>query len=80
MIEMYSPNPVGGGFLAKRKAYMEAGMENERFYGWGREDGERINRWKILKYRYVRVPGPLFHLTPERGLNSRFHSSKQDSI
>lgn len=55
-------------------------MENEKFYGWGRENGERINRWKILEYRYVRVPGPFFHLTHERGLNSRFHSSKQDDI
>lgn len=80
MIEMYSPNPVGGGFLANREKYIEAGMENEKFYGWGREDGERINRWKILGYRYKRVNGPLFHLTHERGINSRFHSSKQDDI
>lgn len=80
MIEMYSPNPVGGGFLANRNTYIEAGMENERFYGWGREDGERINRWKILGYRYKRINGPLFHLTHERGINSQFHSSKQDDI
>lgn len=80
MIELYSPNPVGGGFLANKDAYIHAGMENEKFYGWGREDGERINRWQILGYSYKRVPGPLFHLTHNRGLNSRFHSPKQEYI
>lgn len=80
MIELYAPNPVGGGFFAQKESYIEAGMENEKFYGWGREDGERINRWKKLGYRYERINGPLFHLTHERGVNSRFHSPNQDNI
>lgn len=80
MIELYAPNPVGGGFFAQKESYIEAGMENEKFYGWGREDGERINRWKKLGYRYERINGPLFHLTHERGVNSRFHSPTQDNI
>jgi predicted glycosyltransferase involved in capsule biosynthesis len=80
MRELYLPNPVGGGFFANRTAYIESGMENEHFYGWGREDGDRLNRWEILGYQIKRIPGPLFHLTHERGFNSSFHSSEQNHI
>jgi len=58
--------PVGGAFLVNRKAYIEAGMENEHFYGWGREDAERVVRWDTLGYRIKRVEGPLFHLPHPR--------------
>ncbi|MBN7818035.1 galactosyltransferase-related protein [Algoriphagus pacificus] len=78
MKALYAPNPVGGAFLARRQAYLEAGMENEKFYGWGREDGDRINRWKILGYNHRHIKGVLYHLTHERGLNSSFHSPNQD--
>lgn len=80
MKAMYAPKPIGGVFFADRKSYIEAGMENEKFYGWGREDGERVNRWKILGYKHMHVEGPLFHLTHERGINSTFHSSSQDDV
>lgn len=80
MRELYAPNPVGGGFIAKRAKYIQSGIENEYFYGWGRADGERINRWKILGHRYKRVSGPLFHLTHGRGISSKFHSPHQDDI
>ena len=39
MMEMYLPIPVGGAFLANTKTYIESGLENEYFYGWGMEDG-----------------------------------------
>ena len=42
---------VGGAFLVNRVSYMEAGMENERFYGWGPEDVERVVRWDTLGYQ-----------------------------
>ncbi len=77
---LYNPNPVGGVFFAHRESYIQSGMENEKFYGWGREDGDRVNRWKILGYVYKRIPGPLFHLSHERGINSTFHSSNQDDL
>lgn len=80
MKELYAPNPVGGGFFANRDKYVQSGIENEYFYGWGRADGERINRWKILGHRYKRVSGPLFHLTHGRGISSKFHSPRQDDI
>lgn len=80
MAQLYLPNPVGGGFFANRSVYVESGIENELFYGWGREDGDRLNRWKILGYQLKRISGPLFHLTHERGLNSKFHTNEQDHI
>lgn len=77
MKEMYTPNPVGGAFLANLNAYKEAGLENEDFYGWGMEDGERFYRWENLGYKIKRVSGPLFHLSHERGINSKFHNEDQ---
>jgi hypothetical protein len=77
MKEMYLPNPLGGAFLANMKAYRESGFENENFYGWGLEDGERYYRWEKRGYRIKRVPGPLFHLSHGRGINSTFHDADQ---
>lgn len=70
MKEMYPPNPVGGSFFANRQSYLESGAENENFYGWGLEDGERFERWKNLGFIIKRVEGPLYHLSHPRGLNS----------
>lgn len=80
MTELYSPDSVGGGFFAKRKEYIESGIENESFYGWGRQDGERVNRWETLGYKVKRVKGPLYHFTHGRGINSKFHSKMQGLI
>ena len=80
MKELYPPDPVGGGFFANREAYLTSGIENEFFYGWGQEDGERVNRWKTLGYRFQRVEGYMYHLTHDRGINSRFHSKKQGEM
>lgn len=80
MKELYPPNPVGGAFFADRKTYIDSGIENEFFYGWGKEDGERIKRWETLGYKFKRVEGYMYHLTHNRGINSRFHSKKQGEI
>ncbi|MDR8393836.1 galactosyltransferase-related protein [Aliifodinibius sp. S!AR15-10] len=80
MEKLYLPKPVGGAFLVNKKSYIESGIENEHFYGWGREDGERLNRWKILGYEHNRISGPLFHLTHDRGINSKFHTDGQIKI
>ncbi|MCG8320004.1 MAG: galactosyltransferase-related protein [Cytophagales bacterium] len=80
MKELYPPNPIGGGFFADRKAYLDSGIENEFFYGWGKEDGERVNRWDTLGYTFKRVEGYMYHLSHDRGVNSRFHSKKQGEI
>lgn len=71
---------VGGAFIADKKKYIESGMENENFYGWGLEDGERILRWQKLKYRIEHIEGILYHLDHSRGGNSHFHNKSQKSI
>lgn len=79
MNTLYAPNPVGGVFFAKRDSYVSTGKENESFYGWGVEDGERFFRWLKNGKRIERIKGPLFHLTHPRGINSRIFS-QDDSI
>lgn len=71
MNRMYAPYPVGGVFFANRDSYIKCGMENESFYGWGVEDGERFSRWRNHGMCVRRVQGPIFHLSHPRGINSR---------
>lgn len=69
---------VGGAFLVNREKYLAAGGENERFYGWGPEDAERVKRMEILELPVSRVEGPLFHLHHPRGINSGFDCGERD--
>ena len=80
MREMYPPHPVGGAFFCNLKSYMDSGLENETFYGWGLEDAERHNRWHKLGYRIKRIEGSLYHLSHPRGINSYVHSHDQSVI
>lgn len=68
---MFGNNSYGGCFMANYNKYVRAGMENERFYGWGPEDLERVKRWEILGYRFSRIQGPAFHLEHPVLENSR---------
>lgn len=68
---IFGNNSYGGCFMVNREKYMEAGMENERFYGWGPEDLERVKRWEILGYNLSRIQGPAFHLEHPVLENSR---------
>lgn len=77
MKEMYPPNPVGGAFMVNLEAYKNAGLENINFYGWGLEDGERFYRFENKGFKVKRIPGPLFHLSHSRGINSAFHNPEQ---
>ena len=65
---------VGGAFMVNRDAYLNVGMENENFYGWGQEDVERVKRWEILGYRIKRIYGALYHLHHPRMGNSWYGS------
>ncbi|MDL2277239.1 hypothetical protein LJC57_01480, partial [Parabacteroides sp. OttesenSCG-928-G07] len=65
---------LGGGILAKTEKYISAGGENELFYGWGLEDGERHHRWSGFGYKIHRINGPMFHLTHPRDLNGKMRS------
>ena len=71
---------VGGAILAKTDKFRMAGMDNETFYGWGLEDGERHYRWLCFDFGIYRSKGCLFHLTHTRDANwlssSMSHSRK----
>lgn len=75
MLLPYGTNMGGGAIFIDTKSYKNAGGENEKFYGWGPEDWERIERWKKFGYRICRVEGGLFHLSHPRDLNG-MHNSK----
>jgi len=80
MKEMYPPEAVGGAFFCKLESYIKIGLENENFYGWGVEDGERYIRWKNSGYKTERVKGVIFHLSHPRGVNSLIHQPEQSYI
>ncbi|MCL3853724.1 alpha-1,2-fucosyltransferase [Parabacteroides sp. GYB001] len=72
-------NSVGGAFLVRKDIYLEAGGENEFFYGWGMEDQERVRRLFILGLPITRVDGPLFHLYHPRNKNSRYRDDEAEN-
>ncbi|MDR2038508.1 MAG: hypothetical protein LBQ60_11355 [Bacteroidales bacterium] len=77
---LYMPIPVGGAFFCNVDSYQRSGLENENFYGWGIEDGERYTRWIKKGFLVKRISGPLFHLTHPRGINSTMHHKDQHII
>ena len=66
----FGKQSMGGALLWSREAFIEGGMENEKFISWGAEDWERFRRFTKLGYIIGRVKGPLYHID---------HSRKQDS-
>ena len=77
MNQLYSQRDkfaLGGAFLISTEKYKLSGLENEEFYGWGVQDGERYYRWLILNYSMYRSEGPLFHLSHPRNINGKMRS------
>lgn len=70
---------VGGAFLVNKDYYLNAGGENEHFYGWGMEDMERVKRMEILGLPVSRSDGALFHLYHSRNENSRFYNTQLEN-
>jgi len=71
---MYGHFSAGGVYFVKRNSYRMATVENEKFYGWGPEDMERVKRWEILGYNVEKINGPLYHLHHQRKKNSWYSS------
>ncbi|KQM65222.1 hypothetical protein ASE74_10145 [Pedobacter sp. Leaf216] len=67
----------GGCCVLDRQAFINMGLDNPRFVGWGFEDQEINKRARILGYNLGRIKGPLFHLHHKRGLNSHFADEKE---
>jgi len=70
---------LGGAIIVKTDQYRLSGMENEAFYGWGLEDGERYYRWLSFDFKIYRSKGCLFHLTHPRDSNGSFHSKSHQN-
>lgn len=70
MNQLYKMILVGGTVIVNRKKYLQAGAENEAHYGWGNDDFDRFQRFKILDYKIYRYPISLFHLSHPRFKNS----------
>lgn len=66
--------PVGEAFLVHKDYYMEAGGENEHFYGWGMEDMERVKRIEILGLPVSRASGSIYHMFHYRYENFHFYA------
>lgn len=77
METLYGENFVGGGFIIDKDKYFRAGKENEKFYGWGPEDMERVIRWRNSNYTIHRSKGPMFHLYHPRDNNGYMRSNQQ---
>lgn len=69
-------NAVGGAFMVNKELYLQAGGENEHFYGWSHEDSERVKRMQILDLPVFNASGPLFHLYHPRKENSWYGSKE----
>lgn len=53
---------IGGIFLIDREKFIAAGMNNENFVGWGREDDERHHRLLKEGFKFKRYGGTIIHL------------------
>ncbi|MBN1186421.1 MAG: glycosyltransferase family 2 protein [Bacteroidales bacterium] len=73
---MHGLHSVGGAVFMNREKYLLAGMENEKIYGWGPDDYERVKRCEILGYKISWIDGPLFHLHHPRGKSGWFYSDE----
>jgi hypothetical protein len=53
---------IGGIFIIDREKFIAAGMNNEEFVGWGREDDERHHRLLRNDLKFKRYNGTIMHL------------------
>ncbi|WP_029276678.1 galactosyltransferase-related protein [Pedobacter borealis] len=67
----------GGCCVLDRVTYLQSGMDNKNFNGWGFEDQELCKRFKILGFEISREKGPLYHLDHRRGTHSYFYSTEE---
>jgi len=58
----WGTNCIGGIFLIDRQKFIEVGMNNERFEGWGREDDERHQRLLKSNFKFKREYGTIVHM------------------
>ncbi|MCC8198202.1 MAG: hypothetical protein LIP06_06405 [Tannerellaceae bacterium] len=77
---LYKQTLVGGAVFLNVAKFIEAGLDNEKHYGWGNDDYDRYERFKTLNYSLFRTDNPLYHLYHPRGINSYYRSGRQSEI
>ena len=75
---MHGYHSVGGAYIVNMEIYLNAGGENENFFGWGPEDTERVKRLEILDLQIYYSPGVLFHLWHPVGKNRWFANAETE--
>ncbi|MCU6769340.1 galactosyltransferase-related protein [Barnesiella propionica] len=80
MKQLYDKEHPGGAVMMNTLFFLNNGMENEKYYGWGHDDFDRYYRWKRLKANMYRNPGYLYHLAHPRNLNSSFRNKDHTEI
>lgn len=56
----------GGIVFWNKRAFIEIGMKNEYFSGWGGEDNEILIRANLCQLKQIRIDETLYHLYHER--------------
>ena len=56
----------GGIIFWNKESFMDIGMENEYFHGWGGEDNEILIRANLYQIKQIRIDDVLYHLYHER--------------
>ncbi|HML64693.1 MAG TPA: galactosyltransferase-related protein [Dysgonomonas sp.] len=74
MDRLYPYTLAGGAVMMDQEKFIQAGGENEVHYGWGNDDFDRYERFKLLEYKLYRINTCLFHLCHPRTRNSTHYS------
>ena len=53
----------GGMVLWRKDCFIDIGMGNEYFNGWGGEDNEIMIRANLCQIKQIRIDGSLYHLS-----------------
>lgn len=77
---LYDQPVVGGAVLMSKEKYILAGMENEKYYGWGNDDYDRYYRFLNMGCNISQEKVPLLHLAHPRGVNSRYGSELRANL
>ena len=56
----------GGIVFWNKRSFIDIGMENEYFTGWGNEDNEILHRANLFQLKQIRLDDSLYHLYHER--------------
>ena len=71
--------PPGGCIYIKTNSYINIGLENEEFCGYGPEDVERKTRLEKLQLTTTKIKGNLFHIEHDYEPNHRRITTKQNA-